>query len=658
MFRPERVSETSIICLKKDVDQALEILSVFGNFHIEKVGEKSETEEYGQPIRRMEEIIRNLNSLISQLKIKRTSFLDIFKTEEEARIEITAENWHELMKLVEMKVSSLRKEANFLLASIKNLESKISELQHLRNILALLSQFKLDLEVLEELHFIYTVAATVPSRHIHELEKAMANYPSVFYHRPITKHNEFIFIASPTKYKEEIEKVLRTHHAEAFQIPRGIPRKLAEALKEVNLQLERTIQKKNEVIKSLDGFTKKNRFRILALKETVQNILIMLKAKQSSLETEQLMVLKGYVPENELDKLKRNLYEKLNKRVLIIEKRLVRSEDPPTLVRNPSFIKPFETITKLYGIPHYDELDPTPLIAITFPLIFGLMFGDLGHGLILLAAGTALGLLTKRNEGLRNFAWILAACGIGAIFAGLLFGECFGKHIFPPLWFSPFENVTKFLILSIFIGIIQILSGFIIDFINFMLKGEIIDAFATSLPKILFYIGSIYLITNYQLDFGTWLRGPILFPLIPFIFLILGKPIIIKILNRPTPRSEEHSSLLERFFETGDLVTRLLSNTMSYARILALLMAHWALLLVTYTIADMAVATPTLGTALSYLIIVGGNIFVIGFEGLIVFIHTLRLHFYEWFSKFYQGTGIEFRPFKQSFRHTKIVFKR
>jgi len=386
----------------------------------------------------------------------------------------------------------------------------------------------------------------------------------------------------------------------------------------------------------------------------------MLKAKQSSLETEQLTAIKGYVPERELNKLKRDMHEKLDKRALVIEKKLARSEDPPTLISNPSFIKPFETITKLYGTPHYDELDPTPLIAVTFPLIFGLMFGDLGHGLILLVVGTTLGLLIKRNKELRNFSWILAACGIGAIFAGLLFGEFFGKHIFPPLWFSPFEDVTKFLILSIFIGVIQILSGFVIDFINFIAKGETIDAFTISLPKLLFYIGSIHLIMNYQLNFGAWFKGSILFPLIPFIFLIFGKPLIIKILkflNRPVSHSEKQYSFLESLFESGDLVTRLLSNTMSYARILALLMAHWALLLVTYTIADMVTSTPIFGAVLGYFIIVGGNIFVIAFEGLIVFIHTLRLHFYEWFSKFYQGTGVEFSPFRQKFTYTKIIFK-
>jgi V/A-type H+-transporting ATPase subunit I len=123
------------------------------------------------------------------------------------------------------------------------------------------------------------------------------------------------------------------------------------------------------------------------------------------------------------------------------------------------------------------------------------------------------------------------------------------------------------------------------------------------------------------------------------------------------PNSNGDESLLERVFESGDLVTRVLSNTMSYARILALLMAHWALILVTYTISGMVFTTPTVGAVLGIIIIVGGNIFVLAFEGLIVFIHTLRLHFYEWFSKFYRGTGVAFSPFKQSYKYTKIIFK-
>ncbi|MEJ2272252.1 MAG: V-type ATPase 116kDa subunit family protein [Candidatus Bathyarchaeota archaeon] len=420
------------------------------------------------------------------------------------------------------------------------------------------------------------------------------------------------------------------------------------------------MQNKKVVLTSLEGLAEENKHRLLALRETAYNISNILEMKQKSLETKHLVKINGYIPKTEFKELERKIDNKLNQ-TLVTEEKRIESTDPPSKISNHFLIKPFETITKLYGVPHYDEIDPTPLIAITFPILFGFMFGDAGHGLILLIFGLILGLLIKKNEGIQNFSKILAACGLGAIFAGLLFGEFFGKNIFPALWFDPFENVTGFLIFSLVIGTIQIISGFVLEMINFLLKNNIIDAVTTAFPKILFYIGGIYLIAVYQLDFNNWIQGPILLPLIPFIFLIFGKSVLTKLLKkigRQPINSTMHNSLLERFFESGDLVTRLLSNTMSYARILALLMAHWALLLVTYTISDMVFRIPSLGAILGVLVVIGGNIFVIAFEGLIVFIHTLRLHFYEWFSKFYQGNGVVFNPFRQSYKYTKLVFKK
>jgi V/A-type H+-transporting ATPase subunit I len=236
------------------------------------------------------------------------------------------------------------------------------------------------------------------------------------------------------------------------------------------------------------------------------------------------------------------------------------------------------------------------------------------------------------------------------------------------LWINPTENPTvnvfTFIIFSLFVGVIQIISGIVLEMTNFALKHQYSEALLTSAPKIAFYVGGVYLIAAYQLNFGAWFSGPILWPLLSFIVLVVGKPLYLKAAKPAMPHGGEHAeqdTLSGRLFEGGDLVTRLLSNTISYSRILALLMAHWALLLVTYTVAGLvnpAGATSVLTFALSGVVIVFGNIFVLALEGLIVFIHTLRLHFYEWFSKFYTGTGVEFHPFKQNFLYTKLNLKK
>jgi V/A-type H+-transporting ATPase subunit I len=199
---------------------------------------------------------------------------------------------------------------------------------------------------------------------------------------------------------------------------------------------------------------------------------------------------------------------------------------------------------------------------------------------------------------------------------------------------------------------------------NYLLNHNITDAVLTSVPKILFYIGSVYVITVYKLNIAAWFSGPILLIIVPFVLMVIAKPAYLAASNfyisrsGETPSKQEMSagtSFGQRLFESGDLVTRLLSNTISYSRILALLMAHWALLLVTYTVAGLVGTASIAAYILSGVIIVGGNIFVLALEGLIVFIHALRLHFYEWFSKFYQGSGTPFEPFKQKFEYTELT---
>jgi V/A-type H+-transporting ATPase subunit I len=666
MLRPERMTSTSIICVKKDVESILESLSSFGEFHIETSPQnEASLGEYNQSIQTVQERLLDVNGLTAQLVKEKTGLLDIFKVKEPTTVNVTADNWRSLLDSTSQSILGLKKEIESLTASLESLKEKSIELTHLCDMLATLHDMGVDLASISKFRLLHVEIARMPERNFEAFQVAISQLPLEVHKCPLVGDWVFVCVAMPAKHQEEVAKILHTYHAELFMLPSGLPNDAGEALKEVKAQLKENTEKQKELAGKLEKLGEENRGNLAAWKETSENVLMLLEAEKKILQSGRLATIKGFVPQNKFSDLKVAVYSKMNDKALVLPNGALETEEaPPTKIKHNRFVKPFEELTRLYGLPKYEEVDPTPFIAITFPILFGLMFGDLGHGLALLIGGLVVGSLIKGNQGMKNVCWIMAACGAGASVAGLLFGEFFGTELpWGPLWFSPFSptnNVFDFLIFSLFVGIVQIVSGIIIEMVNYVMKHEYADAILTSVPKIGFYVGGVFLIATYQLDFAAWLAGPILAPVIPFVIMVIGKPLYLKAKPSAAHSNSEHAeqdTITGRLFEGGDFFTRLLSNTISYSRILALLMAHWALLLVVYQISGLVEGLGTLGLVLSVFVIVFGNIFVLALEGLIVFIHTLRLHFYEWFSKFYAGTGTEFKAFKQKFVYTKLTLK-
>ena len=653
------MSATSIICVKQDVESVLQALSSFGEFHIEQATEDASLTDYNEKIQQTEESLSNVNGLIKQLCQEKTGLFDMFKVSQPTRTQVTTENWQTLSESTAQQVFALKKELDEIDFAVSNMQKETEQLNRIKETLTIMDNMKADLAAIEELKLIHVTVASAPRKKCDELKTALAEFPVVMHCSPLTDKTDFITLAVPGKKSLEVEKILKLHRVETLVVPKYLPHDVSEALKEVTNRIKENTHKEKAFSDSLSKLRKENVMKLVLWKETTENILILLNAKRKILQSGMLANVKGFVPKSKVPELNEKVHEMLHEKVLVLDNEIAQAEDPPTKVSHSRYIRPFEELTKLYGLPHYDEIDPTPVIAITFPILFGLMFGDVGHGLVLLIGGLILGKLIKTEKTIKNICWIMAACGASAIVAGLLFGEFFGKQ-FAPLWFSPFENVLSFLIFTLIVGVAQIVTGIALETANFALKHQYADAFLTALPKIALYVGGVYLIAVYQLNFGAWLSGPILFAVVPFVILVFGKPAYLAVAKPPIHPGDEHAemnTISGRLFEGGDLVTRLLSNTMSYSRILALLMAHWALLLVTFTVAGLVGTATIPAMILSGVIIVFGNIFVLALEGLIVFIHTLRLHFYEWFSKFYAGSGTEFTPFKQNHVYTEVVIE-
>lgn len=313
--------------------------------------------------------------------------------------------------------------------------------------------------------------------------------------------------------------------------------------------------------------------------------------------------------------------------------------NPPTKMKNNWLFRPFEAIVKLYGVPSYNELDPTPFLSITYMFCFGFMFGDVGQGLFLAIAGFILG---KRGVELGK---VLFRLGICSTFFGFMYGSFFGfENVIQAVLVRPFEEVNTMLFTAIGIGILMLFVAYIYSIINKLKKKEIKEGVfgKNGICGFILYVSLLGLVALNIVNFSlAYILIPVLIGLvILMIFLVLVRePLSNYILKRNKLYEESASEYyVESGFELLEMILGMFSNTVSFIRIGAFALTHVGLFMAFQTLATMAQ-----NGLISVGVLVFANVLIIVLEGLIVSIQALRLQFYELFSKYYTGDGVEFK---------------
>lgn len=327
----------------------------------------------------------------------------------------------------------------------------------------------------------------------------------------------------------------------------------------------------------------------------------------------------------------------------------ISKKTPPTKLKNPSIVKPFEMYIRMYGLPAYNEIDPTIFVALTYSFIFGAMFGDVGQGLCLLIGGFLLYRIKKIP-----LAGIISTCGIFSVLFGFLFGSIFGyEDKIDALWLKPGENMTKVpligrlntvFVVAIGFGMALVLVTMIFHIINGIKQGNLIDKLfdTNALAGLVFYGTLTY--TAVMLVLGKKIPPAgvllVLF-IVPLIVIGLKEPLTHMITRtKPAEKTGVVMFFVQTFFELFEVLLSYFSNTLSFIRIGAFAVSHASMMEVVLMLGNAHSSSP------SWIVIVLGNIFVMGLEGLIVGIQVLRLEYYELFSRYYKGNGYEFKPFK------------
>ena len=446
----------------------------------------------------------------------------------------------------------------------------------------------------------------------------------------------------PASMADQIDAVYASMHFEHIFLPDeydGTPSQARQALEERIADLDRQLEELDQRIASVTAeHTDELAGAMQFLEKRSASFDIRKFAALTKEKDNVFYILCGWMPEKQADAFQKEIEDD--------EKTFVVVEDD-----HDNIFRPFEMYVKMYGLPAYNELDPTMFVALTYAFIFGAMFGDVGQGLVLLLGG----LFLYKKKGM-DLAAIIASAGVFSTFFGFMYGSFFGfedtliKHI----WLKPKEammtlpvigQMNTVFVVAIVFGMFLILTAMILHIIvcvrNHDAEGTWFDT--NGVAGFLFYAflaACLFLVMS-----GHTLPAAII------LVIILGLPLLAMAFKEPLGAWLEKKKakfddgvpmyLVQTFFEMFEVLLSFFSNTLSFVRIGAFAVSHAAMMEVVLMLAGF-----TEGGSGNWLIIVLGNAFVCAMEGLIVGIQVLRLEYYELFSRFYKGTGHAFRPYE------------
>jgi V/A-type H+/Na+-transporting ATPase subunit I len=527
----------------------------------------------------------------------------------------------------------------------KILEQNESYLQQLEPVAGI----NFDVSTLRQPHHIFTMLGVIPAENIERLQTSLERIPCVFLVLHKDNQKAVAYLAGGQNNADILERAARSAYFNPLDLPELQPGTPSEIITSLRTSIERSNQSIADQKKAIDQLrsTHQQSLRALLWRVRTSHMLAMAIARFGQLRYTYVIV--GWVPASSIESLTQRL-KAVSKDLLIdtnLSKRSGARHDVPVSLTNPGFLGAFQRLVTIFSQPSYKELDPTILIALTFPLLFGAMFGDVGHGLLLTSLG---GLLVSKKvralRGLASLGGLIVACGLMATLFGFLYGSIFGlETVLPALWIRPMENITLILTITIGAGIVLLSLGFFFGILNAWTArdwGRLLFGH-NGLAGLLLYwslVGLLLTLLVKKIDLPVWVFAiPAILSGLAVLFSDILKNLVYK--RRPLIEGGVGTYAIQVFFEMFETLLGLLSNSLSYVRVGAFAVAHVGLSGVIFILAGMA--SPARGVGY-WIVLAIGTLFIVGFEGLIVGIQTMRLEYYEFFGKFYTGGGTQFMP--------------
>lgn len=516
----------------------------------------------------------------------------------------------------------------------------------------------LDCKLQDVLHYKYINYrfGRIPIEYYHKMQKYLMNdLTAIFVEGERDESSVYgAYFVSPGE-SLKVDAVFRSLHFERITlnlVSDGTP---ADLYRELEKEIEETTKKINDLNKEVFQMLEDRAPQLVAahqrLEEMSKNFDVRKMAARMQDNEEDSYILCGWMAENDVEKFLEETKDDDKIFIMVEEDKETYFGEPPTKLKNPKLFKPFEMYVQMYGLPAHNEMDPTIFVGLTYSFIFGAMFGDVGQGLLLALVGGLLYFWKKIP-----LAGIIGTAGVFSTFFGFMFGSIFGfEDIIDAVWLRPINSMTTLPFIGKLNTVFIVAVAFGMGVIIFTMILHIINALRSHDPGaawfdvngaagLVFYASVVATIVLFMTGHKT--PGGIVMAVmfgIPLLLILFKEPLTKKIQKR-TDKMEEGKAmfLVQGFFELFETLLSYFSNTLSFVRIGAFAVSHAAMMEVVLMLAGVEEGNP------NWIIVILGNLFVCGMEGLIVGIQVLRLEYYEMFSRFYKGSGRAFNPYTKS----------
>ncbi len=543
----------------------------------------------------------------------------------------------DFIKKIEDRLSKFRKESEKIKGDIRGRE------QIIKQILPISS---LDINIDELFHFSFMKFrfGMVPKELFNRQKKNLDELDVIVV--PVSEEDENIWLSyfMPASVAPVIDNVFATMGFNRVRISDKVKGTPKITIEKMNSEITMLKEKLSTDQKHLDEFLEGKKPDFIKLLHRLKYFEKLNEVKKLCSHSNETFFMIGWIPQAD--------YESLYKKVDAMDQIVFECDDPdciinatpPTVMKNNRLFKPFESLVTMYGLPSAKEIDPTPLLAITFILMFGFMFGDVGQGIVISILGLVLYKVKKMPLG-----GVMLYVGISSTIFGFVYGSVFGnEEILAPIWISPLHsktNINTILYLSVGYGAFIIIVTMIANVINNikMRKWGKLLFDKNGLAGLIFYGGVVVVILIFLKTGKLALSGITLLVviIIPTLMILFKEPLENLIMGKDHIMPKEKGMyFVEAGFDIFETLLSFFSSTVSFARVGAFALNHAGLSLAVWTLFGMIRGVGGI------LVVIIGNVITIGLEGLIVGIQCMRLEFYEMFGRYYIGEGHEFKPIR------------